>query len=260
MTQAACVTFKKRFDGTLPLPPSLQPQLSPLAPISSHRPIREDKGPSAMFSPDTVQPRRSVWDYVDRVRLKVNWTLCIAQDFSRVAKSSGRRANGRCFQSPLRSSSPITLRLCYGVRYVMAATVQIGERGLLIRLAANEGVCARVKIALQSIFPTLEECARKGEAPTCSPRMISDAALLEVSRNNARRMCWNVVVNPNNCQANPRFWHTINGHALLAYPPPKPLAPIYCHRELIAYGLRSIYREDCNRWWVASRLSKDVCC
>ena len=53
----------------------------------------------------------------------------------------------------------------YGVGYVTVATVEParGEPcGLTVRLAANEGICDRVKCAIEELFITLERCARKG--------------------------------------------------------------------------------------------------
>lgn len=49
-----------------------------------------------------------------------------------------------------------------GVKYVTAATVEASEQeGLLIRLAANGGVCARVIEAWKRLIPILEGYAKK---------------------------------------------------------------------------------------------------
>ena len=50
----------------------------------------------------------------------------------------------------------------YGVQYVTAATVQVTERdGLIVRLAANEGVCDKVRSAWEKLMSLLEKCSAK---------------------------------------------------------------------------------------------------
>lgn len=52
----------------------------------------------------------------------------------------------------------------YGVAFVTAAVVEArGTEGLLIRIAANEGVCTVVENAWKKLIPILEGCAKKGQ-------------------------------------------------------------------------------------------------
>jgi hypothetical protein len=114
-----------------------------------------------MLSPNTAQPGRSIWDHVDRSMFEgelgsLHRTRFVPESQSLQEEDwpEPRKQEMLPFAIEKQLSDDIAFVSAYdyGVRYVTAATVQVAERGVLIRLAANEGVCARVNIAWQNMF------------------------------------------------------------------------------------------------------------
>jgi hypothetical protein len=125
-----------------------------------------------MLSPNTAQPGRSVWNRIDRETFEndldslhnTNFVLG-SQILQQADWPKPRPTEVLPFAIEKQLSDDIAfVAACeYGVRYVTAAAVEASEgEGLLVRLAANEGVCATVVNALTRLFSALEKCAKKG--------------------------------------------------------------------------------------------------
>jgi hypothetical protein len=125
-----------------------------------------------MLSPDTAQPGRSVWDHVGRKAFEsgldgLHGTRYVPEPHisSQLDWPTPRRNEILPFAIEKQLSDDVAFISAYdyGVGYVTAATVEADERdGLLVLLAANEGVGAVVTNAWARIFSTLEKCAKKG--------------------------------------------------------------------------------------------------
>jgi hypothetical protein len=125
-----------------------------------------------MISPNTAQPGRSIWNRIDRETFEngldslhnTNFVLgpqtLQEEDWP---KPHTTEVLPFAIEKQLSDDIAFVSAYEYGVRYVTAAAVEASEcEGLLIRLAANEGVCATVVDALTRLFSTLERCAKKG--------------------------------------------------------------------------------------------------
>ena len=127
-----------------------------------------------MLPPNTARPGRSVWDGVGRGTFEGHVDSFYHTGFvpdSRVLVKEDWPE--QCNQTVLPfaiekqlSDDLAFIAACeYGVGYMTVATVEParGEPcGLTVRLAANKGICNRVKCAIEELFITLERCARKG--------------------------------------------------------------------------------------------------
>jgi hypothetical protein len=128
-----------------------------------------------MLSPNTAQPGQSVWDHVGRStfengidRLHGSKFIPEPHILHRKDWPEPRGTDVLPFAIEMQLSDDIAFVSAYeyGVRYVTATTVEAGEQGgLLVRLAANEGVCPLVNDAWKRLLTILEKCARKGWSP-----------------------------------------------------------------------------------------------
>jgi hypothetical protein len=136
--------------------------------------VLEQPFESRMLLPNTAGPGQSIWDDIGRnafedhldafsrtgsvpesqVLLEEDWPKECNQDLLPFA-----------VEKQLSGDFAFIAACEYGVGYVTAATVEpaSGPWCLTLRLAANEGVCDRVKCAIQELFYILERCARKGK-------------------------------------------------------------------------------------------------
>ncbi|KAL5379233.1 hypothetical protein PMIN02_010994 [Paraphaeosphaeria minitans] len=124
-----------------------------------------------MLSPNTAQPGRSVWTQIDRETFEndldslhnTNFVLgphtLQEEDWPRPRTSE---ILPFAIEKQLADDIAFVSAYDYGVRFVTAAAIEASEcDGLIVRLAANEGVCATVVDALTRLFSTLERCAKK---------------------------------------------------------------------------------------------------
>jgi hypothetical protein len=128
-----------------------------------------------MLPPNTAQPGRSIWDGVDRRtfessvdRLHSTKFVPVPQVLHETDWPKARELETLPFAIEKQLSDDIAFVSAYeyGVRYVAAAAVEISEQdGLLVRLAANEGVCDVVCDAWRCLFSVLERCAKKSQCP-----------------------------------------------------------------------------------------------
>jgi hypothetical protein len=126
-----------------------------------------------MLPPNTAQPGRSIWDSVNRRtfessvdRLHSTKFVPESQVLDETDWPKAREPEKLPFAVEKQLSDDIAFISAheYGVRYVTAAVVEISEQeGLLVRLAANEGVCNVVSDARRGLFSVLERCAGKSE-------------------------------------------------------------------------------------------------
>lgn len=124
-----------------------------------------------MFRSEGSQPRRSIWDKVDQKQFEreidaLHCTKFIPQP--RVLdKNHWPRAKSTDFldfevELHLVDDIAFVSACDYGAEYVTAATVDRSVPDVLtIRLAANEGVCSKVKDAWLRLIPLLEQCSAK---------------------------------------------------------------------------------------------------
>lgn len=124
-----------------------------------------------MLQPNTAQPGQSIWDNLGRHRFEsevdaLHHTRFIpeAQVLEKKDWPEPRRTDCLSFETEKQLADDIAFISAfeYGVRYVTAATVETSERdGLLICLAANEGVCDEACSAWEKLMPPLKRCAAK---------------------------------------------------------------------------------------------------
>jgi hypothetical protein len=124
-----------------------------------------------MLSPNTAQPERSVWNRVNQNTFETALDSLHRTKFvlePEVLQENdwpeARAIETLPFAIEKQLSDDIAFLSAYeyGVRYVTAATVEAREReGLLVRLAANEGVCVVVEDAWKRLFTILARCAEK---------------------------------------------------------------------------------------------------
>jgi len=126
-----------------------------------------------MLSPNTAQPGRSVWNQVHRDAFEnrldsLQRTNLVPEP--RVLREEDWPKPSRLDVLPFEIEKQLSDDIAfisayeYGVPYVTAAAIEVSEPNvLLVRLAANEGVCAIVVDALKRLFSTLERCAEKGQ-------------------------------------------------------------------------------------------------
>jgi hypothetical protein len=119
------------------------------------------------------QPRASIWDRVGKSAFEtsidlLHSTRCIPE--SQVLKKADwpepRDIELLPFEIEKQLSDDIAFISAFecGPTYVTAATVEVCETGgLLVRLAANKGICPVVEQAWTHIIPSLERCAKKGQ-------------------------------------------------------------------------------------------------
>ena len=125
-----------------------------------------------MLSPNTAQPERSVWSQIDRKTFESRLDSLQNTDFvpePQVLQEKDwpkpRKTDVLPFPIEKQLSDDIAFVSAYdyGVRYVTAVVIEASERdGLIVRLAANGGVCDTVVDASTRLFSALERCAKKG--------------------------------------------------------------------------------------------------
>lgn len=125
-----------------------------------------------MLSPNTAQPGRSVWNQVGREifenRLDSLHVTKFVPEPHTLQEQDWPKPHGTeilpfDIEKQLSDDIAFVSAYEYGVRYVTAAAIEASEgEGLLVRLAANEGVGALVVNAWTRLFSTLERCAKKG--------------------------------------------------------------------------------------------------
>ncbi|PVH90281.1 hypothetical protein DM02DRAFT_678710 [Periconia macrospinosa] len=124
-----------------------------------------------MLSPNTAPRGRSIWSQVDRKTFENGLDnlhnakfITEPQTLREEDWPKPRKFEVLPFAIEKQLSDDIAFVSAYdyGVRYVTCAAIEAGEReGLLIRLAANEGVCVLVVGAWTRLISTLERCAKK---------------------------------------------------------------------------------------------------
>jgi hypothetical protein len=127
-----------------------------------------------MLSPNTAQPGQSVWDYVGRNTFengidRLHGTRFVPEPYVLHDKDwpKPRGTDLLPFAIEMQLSDDIAFVSAYeyGVGYVTAATVEASKQGgLVVRLAANEGVCLLVNDAWKRLLAILERCAKKGQS------------------------------------------------------------------------------------------------
>jgi hypothetical protein len=132
-----------------------------------------------MLQPNTAQPGRSIWDKMDRCRFESELDRLHRTNFvpeSQVLEMKDwpepRATDCLPFGTEKQLADDIAFVSAYeyGVRYVTAATVEASEQdGIFIRLAANEGVCEKVRSAWEQLIPLLEGCSAKSRYPSPKP-------------------------------------------------------------------------------------------
>jgi hypothetical protein len=147
-----------------------------------------------MLSPDTAKPGQSVWDLVGRKAFEsdldgLHQTKYVPEPhiLSQVDWPTPRKNEVLPFAIEKQLSDDVAFISAYdyGVRYVTAATVEADERdGLLVLLAANEGVGAVVTDAWARLSSTLEKCAKKGWCDS-----LALGSLLMSTRTISRTVC-----------------------------------------------------------------------
>jgi hypothetical protein len=125
-----------------------------------------------MLSPNTTQPGQSVWDHLGRStfengidRLHVTRFVPEPHILPDEDWPEQRGTDVLPFGIEMQLSDDIAFVSAYeyGVGYVTAAAVEASKQeGLLVRLAANEGVCPLVIDAWKRLLTLLERCAKKG--------------------------------------------------------------------------------------------------
>lgn len=128
-----------------------------------------------MLPPNTASPGRSIWDRVGRETFESH-----VDAFQRTkyvpdphVLSEGDWPKPRdqdvlpfSVEKQLADDIAFIAACEYGVAHVTAAAVQPSKKepcGLVVRLAANEGICDRVKYAMEELLSSLEQCAKKGK-------------------------------------------------------------------------------------------------
>jgi hypothetical protein len=124
-----------------------------------------------MLSPNTAQRGRSVWDRVDRSTFEhaldsLHHTKFIPEpqvlQETDWPEPRGTQLLPFTIEKQLSDDIAFISAYEYGVQYVTVATIEADKQGLLVRLAANEGVCNVVMEELTRLFSVLEKCAEKG--------------------------------------------------------------------------------------------------
>ncbi|KAL5398905.1 hypothetical protein PMIN03_012733 [Paraphaeosphaeria minitans] len=124
-----------------------------------------------MLSPNTAQPGRSVWTQIDRETFENDLDSLHNTNFVLGPQTLQEEDWPRprttevlpfAIEKQLADDLAFISAYDYGVRYVTAAAVEASEcEGLLVRLAANEGICTTVVDALTRLLSTLGRCAKK---------------------------------------------------------------------------------------------------
>jgi hypothetical protein len=128
-----------------------------------------------MQPPNTARLGRSVWDGVDRRKFESHVDAFSRTGFvpdSQVLleedwpKESNQDVLPFAIEKQLSDDFAFIAACEYGVGYVTVATVEPARSEpwcLTLRLAANEGICDRVKCAIDELFGILERCATKSK-------------------------------------------------------------------------------------------------
>ena len=124
-----------------------------------------------MLQPNTAQPGQSIWDMLDRRKFEseidaLHRTKLVPEPQELQKKDWPKTRQTDClpFETEKQLADDIAFVSAYeyGVQYVTAATVQASEQdGLSILLAANEGICDKVRTAWEKLMPLLGKCAAK---------------------------------------------------------------------------------------------------
>lgn len=124
-----------------------------------------------MLPSKTAQPGRSIWDNVDRRKFERELDDLHRSNFvpePQVLEKKDwpepRDIDLLPFETEKQLADDIAFVSAYenGARYVTAASVEAWKgNGLLIRLAANEGVCDKVRTAWEQLTPLLRRCSAK---------------------------------------------------------------------------------------------------
>ena len=124
-----------------------------------------------MLQPNTAQPGHSVWDRVGRHLFEreidaLRRTNFVPEPRALQKENWPKTRHTDClpFETEKQLADDIAFVSAYeyGVQYVTAATVQASKRdGLLVLLAANEGICDEVRRAWDKLMPLLKECTAK---------------------------------------------------------------------------------------------------
>jgi hypothetical protein len=124
-----------------------------------------------MLQPNTAHPGRSIWDRLDRRVFESEIDALHRTSFipeSQVLEKKHwpkpRQTDYLPFETEKQLADDISFLSAYeyGVQYVTAAAVEASERdGVLIRLAANEGIRDEVRSAWEKIMFLLEQCSAK---------------------------------------------------------------------------------------------------
>lgn len=122
---------------------------------------------------DASQPKRSIWDGIDRHAFECELDALHRTRFvpepqilEKEKLPRSRKTGFLEFGVEMQLADDIAFISAYdyGVEYVTAATVENAEPdGLTIRLAANEGVCKKVQDAWEQLIPLLKNCSAKGQ-------------------------------------------------------------------------------------------------
>ena len=125
--------------------------------------------------PNTATPGRSVWDGIGRKTFEkrvdaLHQTRFLPQSWVLSEQDWPEKRSTDVFPFAIEKQLCDDLAFIaaceYGVRYVTVATLEPvngGAGGLILRLAANEGIRDKVKDAVGKILRVLERCAQKSE-------------------------------------------------------------------------------------------------
>ncbi|KAF2869865.1 hypothetical protein BDV95DRAFT_89616 [Massariosphaeria phaeospora] len=125
----------------------------------------------AMLSPNTAKLGHSIWDGLSRKVFERDLDALSSTNHVPVSQTlqsnewptdRGQEIFPFEVEKQLCDDIAFIAAYDYGVEYVSAVTVEPGESGgIVVRLAANQGVSTRVIDALQEVFSLLKTCARK---------------------------------------------------------------------------------------------------